>query len=234
MSTWRSRLFRHAAARRPERPVGQPEGGPPRLRRPWRGSDRHGTDACGGLRSGPAPDPVGRPADQALLTSAAAVGGHAEGYGAAVSPVCGAAAHALPPGGRAVACAGDGGGASGARGAQDARRAVRRKGRFLVLPPGPCRVGPQGAAVRSPAAGAAPGVPTAAGPARPPHRWKEPPQVLPHVRNQPCPPCGESFAREYGTNRVARPPARRPPAPVLSAGMPRRTPRLSRPRRGGM
>lgn len=53
-------------------------------------------------------------------------------------------------------------------------------------------------------------------------------------RNRPCPPCGESFGQHRRGTRVSRLPPRTVSAPVLSAAMPGRTPRLSRTRRGGL
>src|SRR5690606_15274811 len=229
MSTWRSRLFRYAAAGRPEHPVRQSEGGPARAALARIGGAPATGRTPGAARAVDRPRlRMDAPPTRSFPVSAAAAEGHAEGSGTAVSPLCGGAVRVPPAGGGSWRSRGTEEVAAAPRGAQGARRAVRGKGRFLVLPPGPARAGPgRSARPTGPLRMPRPGVLTAAGPARPPHRWNEPPQALPHVRNRPCPPCGESFARGYGTTRVARPPARRPPAPVLSAGMPRRTPRLS-------
>lgn len=235
MSTWRSRLFRYAAAGRPEHPVRQPQGGPARAAPARIGGAPATGRTPGAARAGDRPRPRSDASlTRSFLASAGAVGGHRRDTGLPCRPCAGAPSASS----RRVAGVVLAGGRRRGQRRPGARRAPAEpcgeKAGFLCSRParaGPVRrARPSGSPAQGQPALALP----AAGPARPPHRWNEPPQALPHVRNQPCPPCDESFARRYGTTRVARPPARRPPAPVLSAGMPRRTPRLSRPRRGGM
>ncbi len=106
------------------------------------------------------------------------------------------------------------------------------KGRFLVLPRG-----------GSGLAGDTGGGGGVSGRPRPPRgrhgrdavaRRGRARQGRPRVRKRPCPSWCESFGQGHGGTRVSRLPARTVPAPVLSAAMPGRTPRLRRTRRGGL
>src|SRR5690606_41212942 len=90
---------------------------------------------------------------RSFFVSAAAADGHAEGFGTAVSPLCGGAVRVPPAGGGSWRSRGTEEVAAAPRGAQGARRAVRGKGRVLVLPPGPRRAGPPGAGRPAPSAG---------------------------------------------------------------------------------
>src|SRR5690606_23376277 len=154
-----------------------------------RRSTRHGSDARSCPSGGPAPAPHGRPSDQVFLRFGGS-GRRARGgvRDCRVTPVRGR--RPRPPGGwRAVTLARDGGGGSGApgRAGRPPGRAGKRPVSCAPARPGPARAGPgRRARPSGPLRMRRPGVLMAAGPARPPHRWNEPPQALPHVRNQPC------------------------------------------------